>query len=86
MLERDKKWKAVDAFEKARKGAVTYLQPPAHRGLMASVKPREGAEAVVSYKVVDTAGSFGVDETAGRVVHAAHQEVFVVEDSGPAAA
>ena len=45
MNERDAKWKAVQAFEKSRAGAVEVLHAPEHRGLMASVRPERGAEA-----------------------------------------
>ena len=45
--ERDRKWAEIKAFEAAR--TITVLTKADHRGLCRSVRPVDGAEAVVSY-------------------------------------
>ena len=49
--ERAEKWDAIEAFEayKAAKSSSKTLHPPKHRGLCASVRPQQGAEALVSF-------------------------------------
>ena len=47
--ERDRKWAEIKAFEAAR--TITVLTKADHRGLCRSVRPVDGAEAVVSYEV-----------------------------------
>lgn len=49
--ERLKRWDAIDAFEayKAAKTTSKVLSAPKHRGLCASVRPEQGAEALVSF-------------------------------------
>jgi hypothetical protein len=49
--DRDRKWGAIKAFEAAR--SLTVLSKADHRGLCRSVRPVDGAEAVVSYEVRD---------------------------------
>ena len=49
--ERDRKWAEIKAFEAAR--TITVLTKADHRGLCRSVRPVDGAEAVVSYEVRD---------------------------------
>jgi hypothetical protein len=49
--ERDRKWAEIKAFEAAR--TITVLTKADHRGLCRSVRPVDGAEAVVSYDVRD---------------------------------
>ena len=49
--ERDRKWAEIKAFEAAR--TITVLTKADHRGLCKSVRPVDGAEAVVSYDVRD---------------------------------
>ena len=49
--ERAEKWDAIEAFEayKAARTTSKTLHPPKHRGLCASVRPQQGAEALVSF-------------------------------------
>ena len=49
--ERDRKWSEIKAFEAAR--TLTVVNKADHRGLCRSVRPVDGAEAVVSYEVRD---------------------------------
>ena len=49
--DRDRKWAEIKAFEAAR--SLTVLSKADHRGLCRSVRPVDGAEAVVSYEVRD---------------------------------
>ena len=49
--DRDRKWAEIKAFEAAR--SLTVLSKADHRGLCRSVRPVDGAEAVVSYEVQD---------------------------------
>ena len=54
-------WEDIEAFEATR---TRTLMPPKHRGLGPSVRPRAGAEAVVSF-VAKPAGG-GASEVGGR--------------------
>ena len=49
--DRDRKWADIKAFEAAR--TLTVVNKADHRGLCMSVRPVDGAEAVVSYEVRD---------------------------------
>ncbi len=49
--ERDRKWAEIKAFEAAR--TLNLVTTAQHRGLCRSVRPVDGAEAVVSYEVRD---------------------------------